>query len=401
MARAIKVAGSTKKPKKATVSVASIRENRNKDLSPNWTNVDGMTASEYRIHHHYAMQYYNIQFSGKDMKPAVLKWMEQNNYEPSIIKAFKSSKDWRCSTTMGAVANCLLKGMPEQRDDFNNGKNTREWLDQAILNVIDDGRSDIEEDDEIPAKPNNVVNIQERMKETAGRMTEDIEEYLDNWISSPNTFDPKQIKVLAILKSKEAKAGHARIIKEYYANGMAEISEAIAGTDEQLKEGYSNKSKKHLNNLLTFFKEIDSACSMLMEEAKVTRKPRAKKAVSKDKLVEKLKFLKTFEPLKLVSVNPTELLNSKEVWTFNTKTRKLGKYIADPLQGPITVKGSSLVGYDEHNSIQKTIRNPEQKLKEFKAAGKIELRKFLDNINATDTKMTGRINEDIILLKVS
>jgi hypothetical protein len=29
------------------------------------------------------------------------------------------------------------------------------------------------------------------------------------------------------------------------------------------------------------------------------------------------------------------------------------------------------------------------------------LRKFLDDINATDTKMNGRINEDIILLKVA
>jgi hypothetical protein len=29
------------------------------------------------------------------------------------------------------------------------------------------------------------------------------------------------------------------------------------------------------------------------------------------------------------------------------------------------------------------------------------LRKFLDDINATDTKMNGRLNEEIILLKVA
>ena len=40
-------------------------------------------------------------------------------------------------------------------------------------------------------------------------------------------------------------------------------------------------------------------------------------------------------------------------------------------------------------------------LKEFKAAGKVQLRKFLDDINATDTKMNGRLNEETILLKVS
>jgi hypothetical protein len=47
------------------------------------------------------------------------------------------------------------------------------------------------------------------------------------------------------------------------------------------------------------------------------------------------------------------------------------------------------------------LRKPEEKLKEFKASGKIALRKFLDDINATDTKMNGRLNEEIILLKVA
>jgi hypothetical protein len=70
------------------------------------------------------------------------------------------------------------------------------------------------------------------------------------------------------------------------------------------------------------------------------------------------------------------------------------------MTGPLTVKGAAILGYDEHKSVQKTIRKPEEKLKEFKAASKIALRRFLDDINSTDTKMTGRINEDTILLKI-
>jgi hypothetical protein len=54
----------------------------------------------------------------------------------------------------------------------------------------------------------------------------------------------------------------------------------------------------------------------------------------------------------------------------------------------------------ENKSVQKTLRKPIDQLKEFKAAGKVALRKFLDDINATDTKMNGRINEETILLKV-
>ena len=63
--------------------------------------------------------------------------------------------------------------------------------------------------------------------------------------------------------------------------------------------------------------------------------------------------------------------------------------------------GQRFIESDEFKSIQKTLRKPEEKLKEFKAAGKVQLRKFLDDINATDTKMNGRINEDTMLLKVA
>jgi hypothetical protein len=138
---------------------------------------------------------------------------------------------------------------------------------------------------------------------------------------------------------------------------------------------------------------------MLMQEAKVNKKPRAKKAVPLDKLVAKLKYKKSDEPLKLVSINPVDIIGSKELWTYNTKSRKLGKYVASEF-ADLGVKGTTITGFDEHKSVQKTLRKPADQLKEFKAAGKVALRKFLEDINAVDTKMNGRINEEIILLKV-
>jgi hypothetical protein len=121
--------------------------------------------------------------------------------------------------------------------------------------------------------------------------------------------------------------------------------------------------------------------------------------VPKEKLVAKLKYMKTNEPLKLVSINPVDIIGCGELWIFNTKTRKLGKYVATEFN-TLNIKGTTITNFDEFKSVQKTIRKPEEKLKEFKAAGKVQLRKFLDDINATDTKMNGRINEDTILLKV-
>ena len=54
----------------------------------------------------------------------------------------------------------------------------------------------------------------------------------------------------------------------------------------------------------------------------------------------------------------------------------------------------------KNESIQKTLRKPTEQLKEFKDAGKVKLRKYMDDIKTTDTKLNGRCNPDTVLLKV-
>lgn len=397
----------TKAPaKKTRVTKAQVTAHRTKaakDYSPTWDNVEQMTGAQFLRHWHSAMAYYRMEFSGKDLKPAVIKWMTSVGCTKEDIQAFKKTKDNRCNLTMGSIASCLLRGMPAVRADFNDGKDTAAWLRKQITDVIAEGKDDIDEDAVATEVKPTVIqpSIQERVKEAAMRMTEEIEDAIEGFQADPENFDPKAFKMLNLLKGKEVKAAHARIIKAFYAPQLAELEELASGSkDEQLREGYSHRSKKQIRNLIAFYQEIASACDMLAQEAKVNRAPRKTKAVSKDKLVAKLKYMKSNEPLKLVSINPVDIVGAGELWIFNTKTRKLGKYIAAEFQ-TLGVKGTTITGFDEFKSVQKTIRKPEEKLKEFKSANKVALRKFLDEINATDTKMNGRINEETILLKVA
>ena len=396
----------TKAPAKKTrvtkKQVIAHRTRAVKDHSPVWDDCEKMDAQQFLRHWHNAMNYYRLEFSGKDLKPAVLKWMISVGCAEEDVKAFKKTKDNRINVTMGAIASCLLRGMPAVRADFNNGRDTATWLREAIVEVIEAGKYDIDEDAVVEVKSTVIQpSIQERVKEAAYRMTEEIENAIESFQTDAENFDPKAFKVLNLLKAVEAKAAHARIIKDFYAKDLAELEELASGNgDEQLKEGYSHLSRKQVKNLIAFYQEIMAACTMLAQEAKVNRAPRAKKSVPKEKIVAKLKFMKTNEPLKLVSINPADIIGASELWIFNTKTRKLGKYVAAEFND-LGVKGTSITGFDETKSICKTLRKPEEKLKEFKAAGKIALRKFLDDINATDTKMNGRINEEIILLKVA
>jgi hypothetical protein len=349
------------------------------------------------------MEWYRLESSGKELKPKVINWMSANDYTKDQIKAFKNTKDNRCGTTMGAIAANLLKGMPAVRADWNDGRDTSVWLKEAIAKVLHEGKNDEQEPEEgaVEVKPAVAQpSIQERLREAAIRMTEEIEDAIELFQEDPEAFDPKAFKLLNLLRGKQAKAAHARVIKEFYTRNYAELVEAATTKDEQLKEGYSHLSKANLKKITQFYGEIISACDMLAQEAKVNRAPRAKKPTDKSKLVAKMKYLKQDDKLKLVSANPVDIIGSQEVWVFNTKTRKLGKYIAKEYS-ELSVKGTSILNFDENKSVQKTLRKPEEQLKEFKSAGKVALRKFLDDIKAVDIKLNGRINEDTVLLKIS
>jgi hypothetical protein len=375
-----------------------------KDNSPNWEGCESWGADQFHRYFVNAMSYYRLESEVKSFKPFVVKWMTDIGCAKEDIVAMKKIKDNRINTTMGSIASCLLRGMQPKREDFNKGRDTNEWLRNEIVRVLAEGKDDI--DPEVAAAEKEAAkkdvytpSIQERLREVALNMTEEIENAYEAFNEDPENFDPKSFKVLSLLKSQQAKAAHARIIKDFYARDLAELEELASGNGcEQLKEGYSHLSKKQVRNFIAFLTEIQTACTMLMQEAKVNRAPRKTKAVSKDKIVAKLKYKKTDEPLKLVSINPVDIVGAKELWVYNTKSRKIGRYVATEF-ADLTIKGTSIVNFDEAKSVMKTVRKPEEKLKEFKSAGKVQLRKFLDDINATEARMNGRINEEIILLK--
>jgi len=381
-------------------AAAAVRSSKGRDLSPKWDGAESMSYDQFSRHWRTAMEYYRLESTAKDLKPAVIRWMSDNEYSKADIAQFKKMKDWRCSITMGAIATCLHRGMPDSREDFNDGRKHTDWLKGAIKQALADGKNDIEEEVVETKVVGYQPSIQDRLREASYKMTNDIEEWHDEFLKDPETFDPKKFKVLNLLKGVQAKAAHARIIRDFYAKSYNEIIEVMAGKDEQLNEGYSCYTKKQIKKLHDFYKEILDACDMLGQEAKVNRKPRAKKAVPKDKLVAKLKFAKTNEPLKLVSINPADIVGAKELWIFNVKTRKIGKYVAEEYK-ELAIKGTTITNFSVNLSVQKTLRKPEEQLKQFKAAGKVQLRKFLDDIKAVDIKLNGRINEDTILLKVS
>ena len=190
---------------------------------------------------------------------------------------------------------------------------------------------------------------------------------------------------------------------------LAKMSELDQDLWAQLKEGYAHLKKADIAKYRKAIETVNAELDFIIDQAKATRKPRKAKPKSSDKLVAKLKFAKADQKYSLASVDPTQIVGASELWVFNVKTRKLGKYVASNIDPKgmkregtgLSVKGTTIIGFDETLSIQKTLRKPADQLKEFKGAGKVALRKFLDDIATTDTKLNGRCNPDTVLIKVS
>jgi serine/threonine protein kinase len=82
------------------------------------------------------------------------------------------------------------------------------------------------------------------------------------------------------------------------------------------------------------------------------------------------------------------------------KTKKLGVYVADDSSG-LSVKGSSIINFSERNSICKTLRKPETILPDVIKGGKVYLRNVMSTIKSKEKGLTGRLNSDTILLKIT
>lgn len=389
----------------ATIKQASIsiRQNKGKDLSPSWDDAINWNEEKFNRQFREAMTFYRLESNVKELKPKLIIWMSRSEFKKDEIELIKKTKDKYFNGTMLGVAAALLKGMPEQHKEFNKGRNSAEWLKSQIKEVSIKGANDLEEDEasikiEQPAVPSQ--SIQEKIRDVAGDMCEELDSAIDSYIANPDEFDPKAFKVLNLLRGKGCKPAHARYIKGFFKFAHEELLELASGNaDDQLRESYKRHPRKNIRKLIEFYDSIMSACDQLSAEAKITRKPRAKKTKPAEQLVSKMKFCIKDDTLGIVSVPPAQLVGAQAAIIYNVKTRKIAHVISKTSSG-LSVKGTSLLEFTE-KSMQKTLRKPAEQLKEFKEQStQKRFETWFNKITTTDTLFSGRMNEDSIILKV-
>ena len=239
-------------------------------------------------------------------------------------------------------------------------------------------------------------NIQERMAEKTSEFLGELEGRFDDFI----TEFKGEPKLVELMTQMNVPAVQVKTVTEFISKKISEFEEVNSSKDAQVLEAYKHLGKRQITSMVKWWAQALSDANSYNVVKKASKAPRKKKAVLPEKVVAKLKYAKEFKELALKSADPTTILTAQELWVYNTKTRKLGIYIVDQYAGALTVKNSSILGFDATASVQKTLRKPKEQIKEFTANGKPAAKKWFKGIKSTEIKLNGRISTDVILLKV-
>lgn len=356
---------------------------------PQWDTERALAMGSDEFDHHLrrSLRWYGYMYSSRDLKKYVVEYLQSTGkYDKKAITIFIKSNDQFCPITLCSLIMANRRGMPLLERHLEYITKT---VDDILVKYNDLYVEEKPTEIEIPR-----ITIADRVAEKTSEIIGEIEGKIDDYLFNDREFD-----LYNWLKETNTPQGSIVKVRQVIARQQNEFQQASNGQDDQLREAYRRFGKVKMKKILAFYEKLMSELDAYTQSKRVARKARVKKSPSKEKLISKLKFLKEEKTLKLVSVNPVNVIGAQQLWTYNTKTRKLYRYQADDIHGPLSVKGTSIIGYDEIRSVGKTIRKPSETLPKLMKASKVQLRKFLNEINAVEARANGRINEDTLLLR--
>ena len=335
-----------------------------------------------------AYGWFNYFYNSDDAKSFTISYLKSIKHDKETISRLSRIKPHSFHNWIGWNCRLLANG------STLSGELWERTLD-CIRHSAEEVGAEIVEGGEETSSSTNVVSIQDRINNKASDLIGELEEQTDVFFQEGVIqFDVKKWSLEKGIKPQIAKR-----IAEHFRPQYEEIIEAQAGKDADLVEAYKRWRKPVLKILGLFIKKIIDHMTELDSAGQAIRKPRKVKVKPAHVLVAKMNYLKEDPELNLTSVDPKGIINASQLWVFNTKTRNLSVYHAVGHSG-LSVRGTTITGFDTDASITKKLRKPNEQVNQVLKAGKVDLRNFMKCLTTKDSKATGRINADTILLRV-
>jgi len=353
-------------------------------VGADWFEQDGNSLNSY-------FSWYNYFYDRNRVNQIIVGYAKEHGYK----NAMKFKKLY-IPGTIAAMIRGLETGMvfPDHKNYPGEGtaghqkhihKELRAYNKKAIEMKIEDI------DTGVVVKKRKTVqeNIEAKVVELLG----EVDYAIDVW-------DCEKFDMYKYLTDNKVSSAVALKIPAQYKDMQDEMKEAIEGKDEQLKEAYNFMNKSEKKGFLNFVNKIVLDTERYAENNKPIRKPRKAKAISAVNQVKDLNFLEQDVEHQVKSIDPSKIIGAKQLWLFNNKTNEIIKY--DQIdRGGLAVKGTTIKNFDEKSSGSKKLGvKTEDVVDRVLEGGTITLNKVMSEINSKVSKVTGRINNNMIILKV-
>jgi len=347
------------------------------------------------------LRWYSRFFGRKDAKELLIQYTEFKG-NPEQGKLLRKVEDSEIAMSLCWLARMNMRGLVLTTEEQTKVNNELTRLTETFTNpkLAKASMTSVAKE-EVKETPTNRPNVQEIMREKASEVAGELEGIFDEYIKD-GAKASHSFKIIDEVKKKNILSQHISIISDVWKKKLVEFSLVLEGKDSDLAQGYAFLTKTQIKNIIKFIEQVLSELNSYISVKKTTRAPRARKPVSVEKQVSKLKYLRSFKDealkLDLTSIHPTKLHGASECWVYDTAKRKLHHYVADEYSKTFTVKGNTILGFDTRNSEMKTLRKPAEQLKEIMGS-KPAARKYFKEIKAVATTPNGRFNENLIILK--
>jgi hypothetical protein len=364
-----------------------IAESKFVGVEPIWA--DSYEPVNYQSEFGNALNWYNYIVDAKDCRAFLTDWFKADKEK---LKAISQVPDKFLPRTYANTARIAMRGFPVSEVHQN-----RIW---EKIQEVANKRIKSDDDDEPVAAP--AIKIVKPVKLASTYILSLVNDEIENLITGEDNKNMAQILMPYKMNDKQYAACADKlqpILAEYSEVLELRRTDRKTLTEEQIEFMDSfpfpgiTLIKKIVQLIEGYVNDLKKAYV-----SKQVAKVRSKKPKDKTKLVRAVKFL-VEDPKFGKSVDPINLLNCSEVWAFDTKTRKISKYYS-PVGGGITVKGASLVGYDEAMSSCKLLRKPEEQIPAFSATAKKDLTKWYSSVKSKNANVRPRLTATTLILKV-
>jgi hypothetical protein len=341
--------------------------------------------------------YFHMEVDKKDLSDILKRYIKKNRSKEDQKVIFANAEyNFTMFTHYCAAAFWLNSAMPKDDMAISTGGMWYDALDKFIDTLYEKGKPLLLEKEAEKIAQGNVITLspmqklQNKINNTIMFELDDLE---DAWMNGEKAV----LDVYLRMKFHGLGGSATKPVASLLEGWLLDYSDAYHKRCEQAVEGYSHLNRPEIKRRMDECEKMLGDLEKLKASTKATRTVKMKKAPSLDKQISRLKYKKEDNEYKISSIAPAMLVGALCAFVFNTKYKTITKYVSET---GLMVSGSTLKNINLEQSIQNSLRKPNEFLPIVLTKSEKQIDKAWSELTTKSRIPNGRINGDTIILRV-